>query len=362
MSALGRKLPALVVAAAILLSVQGCTGPGTGPTPAVPEPPVSSGASASGTSGPPSSPAQQLSIPQVVKEVEPAVVTITTQDGIGSGVVYRSDGVIVTDAHVVEDQQNQPFKNVQLQLADGTRIGATVLAVDDPTDVAVIKAERSGLPAARFSSSTPEVGDLTVVIGTPLGLDETVTSGIVSGLHRNMPPSRERPQGAIDLLQTDAAISPGNSGGAVANAAGEVIGLSEAYLPPSSGAVSIGFVTPSTTVTNIAEQLLKNGKASHATLGVVPADLTPEVVQRFNLPTTTGVLVVQVSSDGPAGMAGIQEGDIITSFAGARTDSVTDLLAALRQAQPGQKADITVQRGNDTKTFTATLSDITGSG
>ncbi|MEW1820358.1 trypsin-like peptidase domain-containing protein [Arthrobacter sp. NPDC080031] len=173
----------------------------------------------------------------------------------------------MTDAHVVEDQQRQPDTSVQVQLADGTRTSASVLAVDDPTDVAVIRAERSNLPAARFSTATPEAGDLTVVIGTPVGLEDTVTSGIVSGLHRNMPPSREQPQGALDLIQTDAPISPGNSGGAVADNKGQIIGLSEAYLPPSSGAVAIGFVTPSATVTNVADQLLKNGKPPTPSLG-----------------------------------------------------------------------------------------------
>ncbi|GAC1367959.1 MAG: hypothetical protein NVSMB43_00760 [Pseudarthrobacter sp.] len=288
------------------------------------------------------------------------MVTVKTQDGIGSGVVYRSDGTIVTAAHVVEDQQKQPYKTVQVQLADGTQAAATVIAVDDPTDVAVIKADRSGLPAARFSSDTPVVGSLTVVIGTPLGLDETVTAGIVSGLHRNMPPSQEQPHGAIDLLQTDAPISPGNSGGAVADASGQVIGLSEAYLPPSSGAVAIGFVTPSTTVTNVADQLLKNGKASHAVLGVVPADLSPEIIQRFNLPTTSGALVIEVSPGSPADKASVRAGDIITSFAGQKVTGVTDLLAALRKEQPGQQADLTLQRGKDTKTFTAVLADSGG--
>ncbi|MEV8146663.1 trypsin-like peptidase domain-containing protein [Arthrobacter sp. NPDC080073] len=357
---------ALILAVAVLASVPGCTGTDRGQAPAT-SAPVSPGGSSGGNATPGPSgllpaPSGTLSIPEVVKEVEPSVVTITTQAGIGSGVIYRSDGSIVTDAHVVEDQQRQPFTSVQVQLADGTRTSASVLAVDDPTDVAVIRADRSNLPAARFSTATPEVGDLTVVIGTPLGLEDTVTSGIVSGLHRNMPPSREQPQGALDLIQTDAPISPGNSGGAVADNKGQIIGLSEAYLPPSSGAVAIGFVTPSATVTNVADQLLKNGKASHAVLGLIPADLTPEIVQRFNLPTTTGALVIQVSPGGPADKAGIRTGDIITSFAGQKIAKVTDLLAALRKAQPGQQAAITAQRGTDTKTFNAMLGDTSSSG
>ena len=183
-------------------------------------------------------------VPGIVRQVEPSVVTIRTQIGLGSGVVYHSDGTIVTDAHVVEDQQKQPYKTVQVQFADGSQASAKVVGVDDATDVGVIKADKTNLPAAKFSSSQPEVGQLDVVIGSPLGLDETVTAGIISALHRNMPPSQEAPQGSLDLIQTDAPISPGNSGGAVVNSNSEVIGLSEAYLPPSSGAVAIGFVTP----------------------------------------------------------------------------------------------------------------------
>lgn len=174
-------------------------------------------------------------MPGIVRRVEASVVTITSPVGLGSGVVYRSNGTIVTDAHVVEDQQKQPFKTVQVQFADGSTVGASVVAVDDVTDVAVIKAKRGNLPAATFASAEPEVGSLAVVLGSPLGLADTVTAGIVSGLQRNMPPSQESPHGLIGLIQTDAAISPGNSGGAVVNASGQVIGLSEAYLPPGSG-------------------------------------------------------------------------------------------------------------------------------
>ena len=294
----------------------------------------------------------------MVKDVEPSVVTIRTAVGLGSGVVYHSDGSIVTDAHVVEDQQKQAFKNVQVQFADGSQTQATVVGVDDVTDVAVLKVNRTGLPAAKFASSAPEVGSMTVVIGSPLGLEETVTSGIVSSLHRNMPPSKESPHGAIDLLQTDAPISPGNSGGAVADSSGQIIGLSEAYLPPSSGAVAIGFVTPSTTVTEVADQLLKSGTVKHAALGVVPTDITPQLAQRFSVPTTTGALVINVSQGSPAEQAGMQAGDIITKFAGTPVANVTDLLAALRKQDPGQQVDIDALRGKTSQTLHVTLGDL----
>lgn len=299
-------------------------------------------------------------VPQVVTKVEPSVVTIVSRIGLGSGVIYRADGTIVTDAHVVENQQKQPFSTVQVQFADGKRASAKVLGVDEVTDVAVIKADRTGLPAATFNNNLPVVGALAVVMGSPLGLEETVTAGIISSLHRNQPPSKEAPQGLIDLIQTDAPISPGNSGGAVSNADSQVVGLSEAYLPPSSGAVAIGFVTPAATVTSVADQLLSNGKVKHAFLGLQPADITPQVAQQFHLPTTSGALVVQVQQGGPAGRAGIQVGDVITKMGSTDIGSVTDLLAALRKQQPGATLPVVVHRGSASKTLTVTLGNRPG--
>jgi S1-C subfamily serine protease len=347
-----RYAAAGVTAAALTLT--GCTSNATaGSSPSASSPGASVAAATALPAG-----AGLTAVPGVVKDVEPSVVTITTAIGLGSGVVYHSDGTIVTDAHVVEDQQKQAFKTVQIQFADGSQSQATVVGVDDVTDVAVLKVDRTGLPAAQFASSAPQVGSMTVVIGSPLGLDETVTAGIVSSLHRNMPPSKDSPHGAIDLLQTDAPISPGNSGGAVADSSGQVIGLSEAYLPPSSGAVSIGFVTPSSTVTEVADQLLKSGTVKHAALGVVPADITAQIAQRFSLPTTTGALVVNVSQGSPADRAGMKAGDIITKFAGTPVANVTDLLAALRKQDPGQQVDVVVQRGQAAPTLHVTLGNL----
>ncbi|MCZ2404869.1 trypsin-like peptidase domain-containing protein [Paenarthrobacter sp. Z7-10] len=357
------RIGAAVGVTAATLALTGCTGnaPAATSSSAVAATVSSSANPASSAAAAPATLPEGAglpAVPGVVKEVEPSVVTIRTAIGLGSGVVYRSDGTIVTDAHVVEDQQKQPFKNVQVQFADGSQSPAVVVGVDDVTDVAVIKADRTGLPAAKFSTTTPEVGSLAVVIGTPLGLAETVTAGIVSSLHRNMPPSKESPHGAINLLQTDAPISPGNSGGAVTNSSGEIIGLSEAYLPPSSGAVSIGFVTPTSTVTDVADQLLKSGTVKHAALGIVPTDITPQIAQRFSLPATTGALVVSVSQGGPAATAGMQAGDIISKFAGTKVGNVTDLLAALRKQDPGQETDVVVQRGKATQTLHVTLGDL----
>ncbi|MDQ0769415.1 serine protease DegQ [Pseudarthrobacter defluvii] len=347
-----RIYPAAAATAAAL-ALAGCTGnsaPGSSASAASPAVSVPAASQAAGGGLP--------AVPGVVKEVEPSVVTIRTDIGLGSGVIYHTDGSIVTDAHVIENEQKQPFKNVQVQFADGSQSQGTVLGVDDVTDVGVIKVDRKGLPAAKFASSDPEVGSMTVVIGSPLGLEETVTAGIVSSMHRNMPPSQESPHGAIDLLQTDAPISPGNSGGAVADSTGQVIGLSEAYLPPSSGAVAIGFVTPSSTVTNVADQLLASGAVKHAALGVVPTDITPQLAQRFSLPVTAGALIVNVSQGSPADNAGMEAGDIITKFAQTQIGNVTDLLVALRKQDPGQQVDIVVQRGSTPQNLHVTLGNL----
>lgn len=343
-----RAALAAFLALGLLVAAPACTGQDGGPPPslAATTPPGTSD-----TTG------DLSDVPRIVKEVQPSVVTIRTPEGVGSGVVYRSDGTILTDAHVVQDQQKQPFASLQIVFADGTEAAATVVGADNPTDVAVLKADRGNLPAAKFSSTLPVVGELAIVIGSPLGLEQTVTAGIVSALHRNMPPSEGSPQGLLDLIQTDAPISPGNSGGAVVNAKAEVIGLSEAYLPPSTGAVAIGFVTPSTTVIDVAEQLLESGVVKRAVLGVVPTDLSPEIVERFGLPTDSGALVVDVAPGGPADKAGLLPGDVITQFDGDKVTSVTDLLAAIRKHEPGQQSDVVLQRDQETLTLKVTLGE-----
>lgn len=171
-----------------------------------------------------------------------------------------------------------------------------------------------------------------------------------------MPPSSESPEGLIDLLQTDAPISPGNSGGAAVDGNGHIIGLSEAYIPPSQGAVAIGFVTPASIVTDIAKQLIKTGHATHGFIGVQPLAITSQLAQRYNLPST-GVLVATVTSGGPAQKAGIEQGDVITSFDGTKVKSVTDLLAAIRSATIGKQVTVVIDRNGNSKSVTLTVTE-----
>jgi serine protease DegQ len=217
-------------------------------------------------------------IPAIVAEVEPSVVTVLRTDAEGSGVVWASDGTIITNNHVVEG-----VKNVVIVFADGTRVDGTVLATDPLSDLAVVKTNRQGLPAAKWADRVPPVGSLAIAIGNPLGFENSVTAGIISGTGRAVPGAAQQAPALVDLVQTDAAISPGNSGGALVGGDARIIGVNVAYIPPSASAVSIGFAIPAPTVTDVVKQLIDKGKAAHAYLGVQPVPLTPQIATEFGL-------------------------------------------------------------------------------
>jgi serine protease DegQ len=298
-------------------------------------------------------------IPQIVQRVQPSIVTIFaeqsagaagTSQGVGSGVIYRSDGIILTNHHVVSDATR-----LEVALADGSRVPGRVIASDPDTDLAVVRVERNGLRAAEFHKPLPQVGELAVVLGSPLGFEETVTAGIVSGLHRSIPGSASETRALVDLIQTDAAISPGNSGGAMVDATGRVLGISVAYVPPQQGAVAVGFAIPAATATRVADELLQNGRVRHAYLGLQPAALTPEIARERHV--TGGVLVVALAPDGPAANAGIRPGDVLTAVGTQKITSVEELFAALRQHDPGERVAISYVRDGETHTAQAQITD-----
>ena len=278
-------------------------------------------------------------IPAIVRKVEPSVVTVFAGRGLGSGVVWSADGLIVTVNHVVEGRPR-----VQVGFADGLRVAGTVEARDPVTDIAVVKVDRTGLPPADFSDDVPQVGELAVAIGSPLGFQETVTAGIISGTQRAVPGSAAVTQSLVDLIQTDAAISPGNSGGALVDAEGRVVGLNEAYIPPAAGAVSIGFAIPAPTVRDVVEQLLRTGRAEHAFLGAQLGNLTPEIAATLGLDRPAGALVLDVTAGGPAGRAGIRPGDVIVRFGDRDISTVEDVLGALRAQHPRDVVTVVVDR------------------
>jgi serine protease Do len=319
----------------------------------------------------------QVSIPadepvaRVASLVGPSVVQVNVRavretplgtqrgEGLGSGVIYRSDGYIVTNNHVIEGATG-----VNVAFADGSIEDASIVGTDPNTEIAVIKVNRNGLPAATFEDGdAPVVGQLAIAIGSPSGFESTVTSGVVSGVGREFPPEltlggTAARSALTDLIQTDAAISPGNSGGALADRDGEIIGINVAYLPPAeTGAVNLGFAVPSDTAVSVADQLIEKGKVTTPYLGVLTTDLSPEDAGRFDLPVGSGALVEQVVRGTPAREAGVRKGDIITALGDARIASYGDLLGALRDHEPGDRVTLTIFRNGEDKKLEVTLGE-----
>jgi S1-C subfamily serine protease len=305
-------------------------------------------------------------------EVGPSVVQVNVRavqrtpfgtqrgEGIGSGVIYRPDGYIITNNHVVADATG-----VSVAFADGTTERASVVGTDPNTEIAVLKVDRDDLPAAGFDENTPVVGQLAIAIGSPSGFESTVTSGIVSAVGREFPPEltsgSSEAKALVDLIQTDAAISPGNSGGALADRDGRIIGINVAYLPPAqTGAENLGFAIPSDTAVSVADQLIDTGKVSTAYLGVLTIDLSPEDATKFDLPVDSGALVEQVVPGSAAAEAGVRKGDIITALGDVRVERYGDLLGALRDHAPGDTVTLTVFRDGEETNLEITLGEKSG--
>jgi serine protease DegQ len=292
-------------------------------------------------------------IPEIVRKVEPSVVTIQHDQGTGSGVVWSRDGVVVTNAHVVGEA-----RDVQVAFFDGQRADGRVRATDPDTDLAVVEVERDDLQPATFQKTLPAVGELAVAMGSPLGFQNTITAGIISGLHREIPGSAEQGiRSLVDLIQTDAAISPGNSGGALVNARGEVVGINVAYIPPEQGAVAIGFAIPGATAVDVVGQLLRDGRATHSYLGIQPDQVTREVATQLGLDQASGVVVLAAIDGGPAAKAGLRPGDVIVAIDDARIETVEDLFSELRQRKPGSRVRLTIMRDGRQQEATVTLAD-----
>jgi serine protease DegQ len=292
-------------------------------------------------------------IPTMIDRVAPSVVTVLVEgaqgEGSGSGVIWDPQGRIVTNNHVVEGAGE-----VEVALVSGARLPARIVGTDPRTDLAVLDVDRNELPEAEFAEGLPRVGELAIALGSPLGLENSASAGIVSALHRDLPSGGTTPA-LVDLLQTDAAISPGNSGGALVNADGVVIGVNVAYLPPEARAVSIGFAIPATVVRDVVPQLIEDGEAEHAYLGVVPRPVTEEINESFGLGVDEGALVLSVSEGSPAARAGLREGDVMVELDGEPIRTVEDLFAAIRQRDPGQTVELTIVREDNRRTLQVAL-------
>ena len=280
--------------------------------------------------------------------------------GEGSGVIYTADGMILTNNHVVTDSLGDPVDRMEVTLATGEKLQATIIGRDPLTDLAVIKVSANmQLPVATFVTEQPTVGEYAIAIGSPLGYENSVTLGIVSGVVRSIEGVQGTEGVALNnLIQTDASISPGNSGGALANASGHVIGINVAYLPPGqTGAVNIGFAIPSVVATQVADEIIKTGKATHAYLGVGTQTVTADLQQQFGLSRSSGILVAEVTSGGPADRTGMQQGDIIIRVDEEDMVVSSDVLVAIRDKKPGDEVRVTIDRDGTTSVISVVLEE-----
>jgi S1-C subfamily serine protease len=312
--------------------------------------------------GAPATSGRSTSIADIASKARPWVVNIDVSarqqtifgdaqvQGTGSGIILRSDGHIVTNAHVVDGASG-----IRVTLASGDEVSAKLIGADPETDVAVIKVNRNDLPAAVIGSvKDVVVGDLAVAIGSPLGLEQTVTAGIISALGRRV----ERPDQSplFDMIQTDAPVTQGNSGGALVDSAGAVVGVNSAIAAsPEVGAEGIAFAIPIDVAVAIAEELINSGRATHPWLGVTGGNITPEAAEEFGV--EQGAFIREVVSAGPAAKAGIKPNDIVVEFAGQPIESMDDLVVAIREHDVGESVQVVIVRSGERQTLTATLGD-----
>jgi S1-C subfamily serine protease len=290
-------------------------------------------------------------LPALAEEVSAAVVAVETGIGEGSGVVWSADGTIVTNAHVVGDTPT-----AVVLLADGSRLDASVVATDPFTDLAVLDVDADGLPALEVLDDLVAVGTPVLAVGNPLGFENSVTFGLVSGANRSLPAVIAGPA-LVDLLQTDAAISPGNSGGALVDLEGRLVGINVAFVPPTAQAVSLGLAIPSPTVASVVEQLLATGEVQHAYLGVGLELLTPRIADQLDTAVERGAILTTVEPGGPAERAGLEQGDIIVAAGDDAVEGVGDLLGALRRRAPGDRLELSVVRAGERLAIDATLGE-----
>ncbi len=269
--------------------------------------------------------------------------------GGGSGVIIRSDGYVLTNNHVVQNA-----RRIEVVLQDGRNLRGEVVGTDAATDLAVLKVEASGLPTARFArSDRARVGEWVVAIGSPFGLDYTVTTGVLSGKGRGGLGMNE----IEDYLQTDASINPGNSGGPLVNLRGEVLGINTMIVGRGTG---IGFAVPSDIASSVSRQLIEDGRVQRAWLGVGFQELTPELASQFGTSHRNGALISNVVPDGPGARAGVRAGDIVVSIAGEPVREGRDLLRLVLRQRVGARVPVEVLRNGNTRTLNVVLTERPG--
>jgi serine protease DegQ len=268
------------------------------------------------------------------------------QGGLGSGVIISPEGYILTNNHVVEGADE-----IEVILADTRKAKAKVIGTDPDTDLAILKIDLDKLPVIILGNSESLlVGDQVLAIGNPFGVGQTVTGGIVSALGRN----KLGINTFENFIQTDAAINPGNSGGALVDTTGALMGINTAIYSRSGGSMGIGFAIPVSTAKQVLESIVKDGQVTRGWIGVEPQELNAELMETFNVKTKAGVIITGVMQNGPAGLAGIKPGDVITAVNGKAVSSVTELLGAVAALKPGTAAPLSVQRGANSSEISVT--------
>ena len=269
---------------------------------------------------------------------------------LGSGVIVSADGYIVTNNHVVEKADE-----IKVTLIDKKTFKGRIVGADPKTDIAIIKIEATGLPTLTWGDSDKlQVGEFVLAIGSPYGLSNTVTMGIISAVGR----ANVGIADYEDFIQTDAAINPGNSGGPLVNINGELIGINTAIFSRTGGYQGIGFAVPGNMVRLVMDQLLQKGKVTRGWIGVTIQELTPELAQEFGLKKTKGALVSDVGKDSPAAKAGIMRGDVILEFNGREVKDVSSLRNMVAQSKAGSEITLKILRAGKEFTVKALITEL----
>ncbi len=295
--------------------------------------------------------AHEGGMPQIPEELAPFFRGIPTPQpgpmrGQGSGFIIDPNGIIMTNAHVVDGADE-----VSVKLVDKREFTAKVLGVDKTTDVAVLKIDAKNLPTVKIGNpEITRVGEWVVAIGTPFGLENTVTSGIVSAKSRSLPGDSYVP-----FIQTDAAINPGNSGGPLFNLKGEVIGINSQIFSRSGGSQGLGFAVPIDVAMQVGDQIQQTGKVAHGRLGVSIQDVNQALAQNFGMKMPSGALVGSVQKDGPGAKIGIEPGDVILKFNGKDVSRSGELPPMVASVKPGSKVTLEVWRNGAAKELSGTV-------
>lgn len=306
---------------------------------------------------------------KVAEKVQPSVVNIRTKStasdlfhpdmnvgGEGSGVIFRKDGYIITNNHVIQNA-----KEIWVTIGAEKDIKGTIVGTDSETDLAVIRVERNDLKVADLGSVKDlRVGELAVAIGNPFGFERTVTAGIVSALNRTVSFSsgtNAQAKTYTNLVQTDAAINPGNSGGALCDADGRVIGINTLIYSQTGSYEGIGFAIPIDTARNVANQLIEKGKATHPYIGILGTSVDREYAERYGLKLDYGAVIAEILKNSPADKAGLKKGDVIIKLDNEEIKDMESLIVAVRERNVGEKVKVVYGRNNKENTVDVTLAE-----